>query len=150
MTVFSCSFRMSPVFDRALLTSPSLFHPRGGFIIWFSAVHGQPSSYMNASCFHPSMSPLCCSARGGRLLALGKKRHNSCQKLSAVEKQWHALCDSHCFTNPRRPSPSNPLFLSFVRSWLHPSIGCVSFGRRTLKQPDQHGRASCQGEKKRE
>lgn len=86
-------------------------------------------------------------------LGLGKKRPDSCQKWSVVEKQWHALCDSHCSPNPRRPPCCNPLFLLFVRSWLPPPIGCVSFGPGTLRRPDQHGRASCQKdreERKRE
>jgi len=77
-------------------------------------------------------------------LGFGKKRPDSCQKLLVVEKQWHALCDSHCFANPRRPPCCNPLFLLFVRSQLLPPIGCVSFGPGTLRRPDQYGRASCQ------
>ena len=61
-----------------------------------------------------------------------------------IEKQWHALFDSHCSSNPRRPPCFNPLFLLLVRSQLPPPIGRVSFGPGTLRQPDQHGHASCQ------
>lgn len=86
-------------------------------------------------------------------LGLGKKRPDSRQKRLVVGKQWHALCDSHCSSNPRRRPRCNPRFLLFVRSWLPPPIGCVSFGPGTLRRPDQHGHASCQKdgeERKRE
>lgn len=46
-------------------------------------------------------------------LGLGKKRPDSCQQPSVVEKQWHALCDSHCSSNLRRPPCCNPV--SFIR-----------------------------------
>lgn len=81
-------------------------------------------------------------------LGLGKKRPDSCQQPSVVEKQWHALCDSHCSSNLRRPPCCNPLFLLFVRSRLPPLIGCVSFGPGTLRRPDQHGQAPCQEDRK--
>ena len=51
-----------------------------------------------------------------------------------VGKQWHALCNSHCVSNPRRPPRSNPLFPLFVRSRLPPPIGCVSSGPREQQE----------------
>ena len=51
-----------------------------------------------------------------------------------VGKQWHALCNSHCVPNPRRPPRSNPLFLLFVRSRLPLPIGCVSSGPRERQE----------------
>lgn len=117
-----------------------------------------PTALKPHKCFLFSLQPLYVSfmrllPEQDGSLGLGKKRPDSCQKRSVVEKQWHALCDSHCSSNPRRPPSCNPLFLLFVRSWLAPPIGCVSFGAGTLRRPDQHGRASCQKdreERKRE
>lgn len=102
-------------------------------------------------------TPLCLFYEGlpeqDSSLGLGKKRPDSCQKRLVVEKQWHALCDSPCSPNPRRPPRRNPPFLLFVRSWLPLPIAYVSFGPGTLRWPDQHGRVSCQEdgeERKRE
>lgn len=108
-----------------------------------------PTALKPHKCFLFSLQPLHVSfmrvlPEQDGSLGLGKKRPHSCQKRSVVEKQWHALCDSHCSSNPRRPPCCNPLFLLFVRSWLPPPIGCVSFGPGTLRRPDQHGHASCQ------
>lgn len=76
-------------------------------------------------------------------LCFGKKRPSSCQKLLVVEKQWHAVCESQCSSNSSRTC-CNPLFLSFLESWLPPPICFVSSGPETQRQPDQHGCSSCQ------
>lgn len=108
-----------------------------------------PTALKPHKCFLFSLQPLHVSfmrvlPEQDGSLGLGKKRPCSCQKRSVVEKQWHALCDSHCSSNPRRPPCCNPRFLLFVRSWLPPPIGCVSFGPGTLRRPDQHGCSPCQ------
>lgn len=65
-------------------------------------------------------------------LCFGKKMPNSCQKLLVVEKQWHAVCKSQYSSNPSHPTCCNPLFLSFLESWLPPPICFVSSGPETL------------------
>lgn len=72
----SFSQRASPLHVRALLPSPSPFHPRRGFIFQFNAIRQQPSSHTNASYFHCnlSMSLLWGFARAGRLFGFRKEK----------------------------------------------------------------------------
>lgn len=49
-------------------------------------------------------------------LVSGMKWRRSCQRGSAVEKQWHALYGSHCSWNAACPPRSNTLIFLFVRS----------------------------------
>lgn len=74
-------------------------------------------------------------ARDGWLFGFKKETILQLPKMIGVEKQWHALCDSHCSSNPRRPPSSNTLFPLFVRSWLPSPIGFVIFGAGTPGQP---------------
>lgn len=68
--------RASLAHVRPLLPSPSLFHPRRGFIFQFSAIHQQPSSHTNASYFHCNLSTsfLWGFARAGRLFGFRKEK----------------------------------------------------------------------------
>lgn len=83
------------------------------------------------------------SARAGRLFGFRKEKAPQLPKMIGG---WETMAHPVWFSLLLEPRPPrcNPLFLLFVRSWLPPPIGCVSFGPGTLRQPDQYGRASCQ------
>lgn len=55
------------------------------------------------------------------------KWRRSSQKRSAVEKQWHTLCDSRCSWNSTSPPQSKTLIFLVVRSWSLSVYCLVSF-----------------------
>lgn len=106
MSDSSFSQRASPAHVGALLSSPHHhpFTPEED-LNSISVQCNTPTALKPHKCLLFSLQPLDVSfmrvlPEQDGSLGLGKKRPNNCQKRSVVEKQWHALCESHCSSNP--------------------------------------------------
>lgn len=111
---------------------PIILSPHKRGIIQFNAMHHQPAIKPH-KCFLLSLSPLCVFILefGTEGLSIGfrKEMTPQLQETSAVEKQWHILCNSHC---SRLPS------LSGISFWCETS-GLTSMVAPLAKMTEKTG-----------